>query len=72
LDLTASELKRWLKRQGCSFVERRRHTIAILGVKKTTIPRHPSTEIKTKTFHAVLRDLGLRKGGKDAAISGSI
>jgi len=59
--LTASELKRWLRRQGCTFVEGTRHTIAILGGKKATIPRHPSTEIKTKTLHTVLRDLGLRK-----------
>lgn len=61
LSLTASELKRWLKRQGCTFIEGTRHTIALLGSRKTTIPRHPATEIKTKTLHAILRDLGLRK-----------
>jgi len=59
--LTASELKRWLKKQGCSFIEGTRHTIAVLGGKKTTIPRHPSAEIKRKTLHTILRDLGLRK-----------
>jgi hypothetical protein len=47
--------------QGCTFIEGTRHTIALLGSRKTTIPRHPATEIKTKTLHTILRDLGLRK-----------
>jgi mRNA interferase HicA len=59
--LTANELKRWLKKQGCTFTEGTRHSVALLGGKKTTIPRHPSTEIKKNTLHTILRDLGLRK-----------
>ena len=44
--MTADELKRWLKKQGCEFTE---------------IPRHPSVEIKTGTYSAILKKLGLKK-----------
>jgi mRNA interferase HicA len=59
--LTASELKRWLKKQGCTFAEGKRHTIVMLGGKKATVPRHPTQEIKAGTLNAILRDLGLKR-----------
>jgi hypothetical protein len=31
------------------------------GAEFTEIPRHPSTEIKTGTYHAILKKLGLKK-----------
>ena len=31
VDMTASELKRWLKKQGCTFTEGKKHTFAHLG-----------------------------------------
>jgi mRNA interferase HicA len=59
--MTASELKRWLKAQGCSFEEGKKHTKVKLGNRSSQIPRHPSTEIRTGTLNAVLRQLDLKK-----------
>jgi len=59
--LTASELKRWLKKQGCTFTEGTKHTIVHLNGRFTEIPRHPSIEIKTGTHQAILKQLGLKK-----------
>ena len=61
VDMTASELKRWLKKQGCTFTEGKKHTFAHLGEKITEIPRHPSAEVKTGTYNQILKDLGLKK-----------
>ena len=55
-----SELKRWLKKQGCTFTEGAKHTKVSLGNKVTRMPRHPSQELKTKTLHTILKDLGLK------------
>ena len=55
-----SELKRWLKKQGCIFEEGTKHTKVILGARVTRMPRHPSQELKTKTFETILKELGLR------------
>jgi predicted RNA binding protein YcfA (HicA-like mRNA interferase family) len=33
----------------------------MLGGKRTTIPRHPTQEIKGGTLNAILRDLGLKR-----------
>lgn len=57
----ASELKRWLKAQGCSFVESTNHTKVFLGGRFTWMPRHPAQEIKTGTLQAILKDLDLKK-----------
>jgi mRNA interferase HicA len=57
----ASEPKRWLAKQGCTFEEGTNHTKVKLGGRKSQIPRHPAAEIKTGTFHAILRQLGLKK-----------
>jgi mRNA interferase HicA len=59
--VTASELKRLLKKHGCSFNEGTRHTLVRLGVRKTWMPRHPSQQIKTKTLHTILRELGIKE-----------
>ena len=58
--MKASELRRWLKKQGCTFVEESRHTRIILGKKISRMPRHPAKELKTGTLDAILKDLGLR------------
>jgi predicted RNA binding protein YcfA (HicA-like mRNA interferase family) len=57
----SGELRRWLKKQGCSFEERRKHTRVTLGDKVTYIPRHPAVELNTKTMHTILKELGLTK-----------
>jgi mRNA interferase HicA len=59
--MKASELKRWLAQQGCTFEEGANHWIVRLGDRKSTIPRHPAQEIKNRTYHSVLRQLGLKK-----------
>jgi mRNA interferase HicA len=56
----ASELRRWLKKQGCSFVEESRHTRIVLGAKMSRIPRHPAKEIKTGTLQSIPKDLDLK------------
>ena len=56
----ASELKRWLKKQGCTFFEESRHTRITLGAKISRMPRHPAKEIKIGTIQAILKDLGLK------------
>jgi len=58
--VTASELRRWLRKQGCSFVEESRHTRIVLGSKVSRMPRHPSKDIKKGTMQSILRDLGLK------------
>jgi len=55
-----AELKRWLKKQGCAFTEGTKHTKVILGSRVTRMPRHPSQELKAKTLHTILKDLGLK------------
>jgi len=55
-----SELRRWLRKQGCTFVEESRHTRIILGPKTSRMPRHPAKEIKTGTLRSILRDLDLK------------
>jgi len=55
----ASELRRWLKKQGCTFVEESRHTRIVLGSKRSRMPRHPAKEIKTGTLQSILKDLDL-------------
>ena len=59
--MTESELKRWLKKQGCTFAEGTKHTLVYYGREFTEIPRHPSTEIRIGTYRAILRRLGLKK-----------
>jgi mRNA interferase HicA len=58
-EVTASELRRWLKKQGCAFVEESRHTRIVLGSRVSRMPRHPAKEIKTGTLKHILKDLDL-------------
>lgn len=58
--MTASELKRWLKKQGCTFLDESRHTRIELGSKVSRMPRHPAKEIKKGTLQSILKDLDLK------------
>jgi mRNA interferase HicA len=59
--MTANELKRKLAKLGCTFEHGTRHLIAVHKGKASPIPRHPAQEIKTGTYHKILRDLGLKE-----------
>lgn len=59
--MKGSELKRWVKQQGCTFTEGRKHTLIQLRDKTSAMPRHPAAEIKTGTYDKILKDLGLKK-----------
>ncbi|MGA2595623.1 MAG: type II toxin-antitoxin system HicA family toxin [Bryobacteraceae bacterium] len=59
--MKVSELRRWLKKEGCTFVEESRHTMIALGSRISRMPRHPAKEIKVGTLQAILKDLGLKK-----------
>ena len=59
--MTASELRRRLERQGCRIEEGTKHWIVYYKGKRSTIPRHPGKEIKTRTYHGILKDLGIER-----------
>jgi mRNA interferase HicA len=59
--VTASALRRKLQAAGCTFEDGKKHTIVHLGNKRTIMPRHGSKEIKTGTYRAILKDLGLEE-----------
>jgi mRNA interferase HicA len=56
----ASELRRWLRKHGCTLVEESRHTRIVLGSRVSRMPRHPAKEIKTGTLQSILKDLDLK------------
>ncbi len=62
--MTASEFKRWLKQQGCTFEESRGrggHIIVRLGDRQTTLPMHgKQKELGTGLVNAIKKDLGLK------------
>jgi predicted RNA binding protein YcfA (HicA-like mRNA interferase family) len=58
--VTASELKRWLTRQGCTFEEGKKHTKVMRGGRFSFVPRHPKKEIKPGTLRSILKALDLR------------
>ncbi|MCW5982661.1 MAG: type II toxin-antitoxin system HicA family toxin [Bryobacteraceae bacterium] len=58
--MKVSEFRRWLAAQGCSFEEGTRHTKVFYKGKFTTLPRHPSKELKTGTMNSIKARLGLR------------
>jgi mRNA interferase HicA len=58
--VTVSELRRWLKKQGCLFIDGSKHTKVICRGRVTRMPRHPAQELKTKTLHTILKELGLK------------
>lgn len=63
--MNASELKRYLARQGCTFQTHRGgsgHLTVMLGNKTTQLPMHGSRkELGPGLVNKVLRDLGLKR-----------
>jgi predicted RNA binding protein YcfA (HicA-like mRNA interferase family) len=53
-------LRRWLSRLGATFEERHGHTKVMLKGRTSFLPRHQKEEIKTRTYHAILKQLGLK------------
>ena len=60
VSLTANELKRKLERLGCSVAEGTKHWIVYYKGNRTTVPRHPGKEIKTRTYYSILRELKIK------------
>jgi mRNA interferase HicA len=60
--VTASEFKRWLKKQGCTFDPGRGgHLTVRLGQKISTLPMHGNEkELKKGTVEGIKKDLGLK------------
>ena len=54
-----SEFKRWLESQGVDFKEGGKHWKLYLNGKQSTLPRHPSKELKDGTRRAIIKQLGL-------------
>lgn len=60
--MNSKELKRWLKKQGCTFDENRgkgSHITVRLGDKVTVMPTH-GTDLPTGTVEAIKKQLGLK------------
>ncbi|HEX4506238.1 MAG TPA: type II toxin-antitoxin system HicA family toxin [Alphaproteobacteria bacterium] len=61
--MNSSELRRWLKKQGCTFETHKGgsgHLTVILGNRKTQIPTHGSNkELGTGLVRKIKKDLGL-------------
>ena len=59
--MTASELKRKLAKLGCTFEQGTKHLIVRYQGNRTLMPRHPSQEIQTGTYYAILKKLGIKE-----------
>lgn len=59
--MTASELKRKLAKLGCTFEQGTRHLVIWHQGRRAVMPRHPSQEIRTRTYHDILRQLGIKE-----------
>jgi mRNA interferase HicA len=59
--MKASELKRKLERLGCLVEEGTGHWIIQYQGRRSTIPRHPARAIKTRTYHGILKELGIKE-----------
>ncbi|MCP3679576.1 MAG: type II toxin-antitoxin system HicA family toxin [Gammaproteobacteria bacterium] len=60
--MDSKELKRWLKKQGCTFQENRgkgSHITVLLGNKRSILPMH-SKELPKGTIEAIKKQLGLK------------
>ena len=60
--MNANELRRWLKKQGCSFENHRSgsgHVTVRLGDRKTQLPMHGKKELGTGLVRKIKKDLGL-------------
>jgi mRNA interferase HicA len=61
ISATASELRRKLAKMGCTFRLGAKHLIVMYQGIETEMPRHPAREIKTGTYHGILRRLGIKE-----------
>ena len=60
--MNANELRRWLKKQGCTFENHRGgsgHVTVRLGDRKTQLPMHGKKELGTDLVRKIKKDLGL-------------
>ncbi|QFY44096.1 mRNA interferase [Candidatus Methylospira mobilis] len=55
-----SEFARWLKSQGVSFKEGKKHTKLFFNGMQSTLPRHV-VEIKEPLRKAIIKQLGLKE-----------
>lgn len=61
VEMTASEAKRRLAKLDCTFEQGKKHLVVIYKGKATVMPRHPSKEIATGTYQAILKKLGIKE-----------
>ena len=54
-----SEFRRWLKSQGVTITNGTNHWKLYYQGNQSTLPRHPSQELKEGTRRAILKQLGL-------------
>ena len=58
--MNASQFRRFLGKQGCTFEEGKRHTIVRLGDRLAALPRHGgSKQLGTGLIACIKKDLGL-------------
>ncbi|KQM68845.1 type II toxin-antitoxin system HicA family toxin [Xylophilus sp. Leaf220] len=55
-----SEFKRWLESQGVRVENGTNHWRLYLNDKISTLPRHPSKELKEGTRRAILKQLNIK------------
>ena len=54
------EFSRWLKSQGVTFKEGKKHTKLFFNGKQSTLPRH-AVEIKEPLRKTIIKQLGLKE-----------
>jgi mRNA interferase HicA len=54
-----SEFRRWLARQGATFIEGSRHTKIYLNGRQSVMPRHPGTELGENLRRLIIKQLGM-------------
>jgi len=60
--MNANELRRWLKKQGCTFENHRGgsgHVTVRRGDRKSQLPMHGKKELGTGLVRKIKKDLGL-------------
>ncbi len=55
-----SEFVRWLRSQGATFSEGKKHLKVYLNGQQSHLPRHPSAELKTGLVEGVKKQLLLK------------
>jgi len=59
--VTCNELKRWLRRRGCTFEQGKgSHQIVWLGIRRSVFADHGKKEVPTGIVNAIKKDLGLK------------